>query len=85
MTLLDARAPARAPGVELLGELAGSGYESAPGLVRRADGQTCQLTPLLYALLGLVDGERSTTELAALLSDHCGKAVAAEDVEHLLT
>ena len=85
MTLVDARAPALAPGVELLGELAGSGYESAPGLVRRGDGQTCQLTPLLYALLGLLDGQRSTAELALLLSDSCGKAVTSDDVEHLLS
>lgn len=84
MTLLDARTPARAPGVELLGELGGSGYRSAPGLVRRADGQTCQLTPLLYALLGLLDGRRGTTELAEALTHHCGKAVSPQDVEHLL-
>lgn len=84
MTLLDARAPARAPGVELLGELAGSGYAAAPGLVRRADGQTCQLTPLLYALLEAVDGRRDHEQLAEVLTGHSGKAVTAEDVQHLL-
>ena len=43
------RAPARADGVELIGEMQGSGYREPPALVRRGDGQTLQLTPLLYA------------------------------------
>ena len=30
----------RADGVELIGEMAGSGYKIPPSLVRRADGQT---------------------------------------------
>ena len=46
-TLVDA--PARVDGVQLLGEMVGSGYRNPPSLVRRSDGQTLQLTPLLYA------------------------------------
>ena len=84
MPVLDARAPARAPGVELLGELTGSGYHGTPGLVRRGDGQTVQLTPLLYHLLRSIDGVRGDDELAAELSRQCGKLVAAADVRHLL-
>jgi putative peptide zinc metalloprotease protein len=76
--------PRRADGVELLGELGGSGYESTRSLVRRADGQTLQLTPLLYALLAEVDGRRGPAELAEVLSARIGKTAAAEDVEHLL-
>ena len=43
--------PARADGVQLIGEMEGSGYREPPALVRRADGQTVQLTPLLYLVL----------------------------------
>src|SRR4051812_6229677 len=55
--------PARADGLELLGEIPGSGYRQAPSLVRRRDGQTLQLTPLLYAVLEAIDGERSYPEI----------------------
>ena len=76
--------PALAPGVELLGETSGSGYAQARSLVRRADGQTLQLTGLLYALLGELDGERGPSELARALGARIDRDVAPEDVEHLL-
>jgi len=74
---------ARAEGVELLGELGGSGYRRPPGLVRRADGQTVQLTPLLYGLLEEIDGERDDDELAAALGRRIGKHVTGDDVRFL--
>ena len=40
--------PRLANGVELLGEYQGSGYAQPPSLVRRADGQVIQMSPLLY-------------------------------------
>src|SRR3954465_10689502 len=55
----------RAEGIELLGNVNGSGYEGGAALVRRADGQVVQLGPLLYALLETLDGRRSTAALAA--------------------
>ena len=51
----------RAAGVELIGELPGSGYKEPPALVRRADGQTVQLTRLLYVVLEEIDGQRGRT------------------------
>lgn len=63
----------RAEGVELLGEVHGSGYKEGAALVRRSDGQMVQLGPLMYALLERVDGERSITELASCLSESVGK------------
>jgi putative peptide zinc metalloprotease protein len=77
-------APALAPGVELLGELSGSGYRDAPSLVRRGDGQTLQVTPLLYALLSVVDGRRDEAALAEALGERLDRRVAPEDVQHLL-
>ena len=54
----DGGALRRADDIQLIGEMAGSGYRVPPSLVRRGDGQTVQLTPLLYALLESIDGER---------------------------
>ena len=84
MTVLDTGVPARAPGVELLGELTGSGYAATPGLVRRGDGQTVQLTPLLYQLLDTVDGRRDDGELARELSNRTGRDVCADDIRYLI-
>ena len=39
----------------------GSGYRTPPALARRADGQTVQLTPLLYATLAALDGQPDAT------------------------
>jgi putative peptide zinc metalloprotease protein len=78
------RAPERAAGVEMLGALVGSGYRRAPGLVRRRDGQTVQLTPLLYALLELVDARRQPAELAEELGRRVALRVTTADVERLL-
>jgi putative peptide zinc metalloprotease protein len=75
--------PARAEGVELLGGVAGSGYRRQPALVRRADGQTVQLTPLLFHLLEAIDGKRGYAELAATLSERIGKLATVEDVRFL--
>ena len=61
-TLVDA--PARVDGVQLIGEMVGSGYRTPPALVRRGDGQVLQLTPLLYLVLRRVDGRRSCAEIA---------------------
>lgn len=84
MTVIDARVPMRAPGLEFLGELRDSGYAQPPSAVRRADGQMIQLTPLLYCLLEAVDGRRDVVRLAEEVSRGYGKTVSADDVESLL-
>ncbi|MGN6300023.1 MAG: hypothetical protein ACTHN8_02905, partial [Angustibacter sp.] len=75
--------PVRADGVQLLGTVPGSGYRTAPALVRRGDGQTIQLTPLLYAVLEAVDGERTFDQVAEAVGAAVGRQVRAEDVETL--
>ncbi|HZI98475.1 MAG TPA: hypothetical protein VFD41_13200 [Actinomycetales bacterium] len=80
----DVRPPVRADGVQLLGELEGSGYRVAPALARRADGQTIQLTPLLYLILGAADGRRSIDDIAAAVGPAIGRSVGADDVRHLI-
>ena len=79
-----ALAPERAEGLELLGPLSGSGYAEAACMVRRPDGQTLQLTPLLYALLEELDGDRGPEQLAPLVSRKVGKTVSSDNVEQLL-
>jgi putative peptide zinc metalloprotease protein len=76
--------PSRPDGLELIGEMVGSGYRTAPSLVRRGDGQTLQVTPLLYAVLEAVDGRRGYDEIAERVSARTGRSVAASDVETLV-
>jgi putative peptide zinc metalloprotease protein len=83
MAVLAGEVPARADGVELIGELVGSGYRRPPALVRRADGQTIQLTPLLYQVLEEIDGRRSYDEVAAAVTTRLGRTVTADNVRHL--
>src|SRR4051794_13831114 len=72
-----------AEGLELLGEVHGSGYKEGAALVRRGDGQMVQLGPLMYALLASVDGRRDAGELAEAMSDGLGRAVEPEHVVRL--
>ena len=74
------RALARAEGLELLGEVSGSGYKDGARLVRRADGQMVQLGPLLYGLLEEIDGERDVAALAAATSQRIGRRLGPEHV-----
>ncbi|MGZ4699232.1 MAG: hypothetical protein ACXVYY_17745 [Oryzihumus sp.] len=78
------RPPAPADGLVLLGEQPGSGYRTPPSLVRRADGQTVQLTRLLYLVLEAVDGTRGPAEVAEMVSTAYGRRVAADDVRVLI-
>src|SRR3954451_17240060 len=74
---------ARAEGLELLGEVSGSGYKDGAALVRRADGQVVQLGPLTYALLEAIDGTRDHAALAAAMSERLGRRVEAEHIVRL--
>lgn len=76
--------PVRADGVQLIGAAKGSGYREPPCLVRRADGQTIQLTRLLFLVLEAIDGERDTAEVADQASARSGRLVSAENVRTLI-
>src|SRR4051812_40491405 len=71
---------ARADGLELLGDVSGSGYKDGAALVRRADGQMVQLGPLMYALLEAVDGQRDDAAIAAAMSERLRKGVDAQHI-----
>jgi putative peptide zinc metalloprotease protein len=76
--------PSRADGVDLIGELVGSGYREPPALARRGDGQTFQLTPLLYLVLDTIDGHRSFDEVAERVSAAYGRTVTPDNVRTLV-
>ena len=80
----DPVVPQLATGVSLIGEYQASGYEDPPCLLRRADGQTIQITPLLYALVEVIDGRRNTVELAEALSERIGRSVSDDNVRFLI-
>ncbi len=77
-------APVRADGVQLIGEAKGSGYREAPFLVRRADGQTIQLTRLLFLVLEGIDGERDAVDIAEYAGNRYGKLVSADNIQTLV-
>lgn len=85
MTLDQAYPPRLADGTELLGELRMSGFAQERSLIRRADGQVIQLTPLLYLIVSLMDGARGLDEIAALASGKLGRSLSAEQVRYLIT
>src|SRR5689334_3272440 len=81
---LSTDVPVRATGVELIGEMRGSGYREPPALVRRADGQMLQLTPLLYAVVEAVDGRRTEAEIAEAVSAAVGRTVSTSNIATLV-
>ena len=76
--------PVRAAGIELIGEMPGSGYRDPPALVRRSDGQMLQLTPVLYAVLEAIDGQRTVAEVAEVASAAYGRAISGQNVATLV-
>jgi putative peptide zinc metalloprotease protein len=80
----DGEGLARADGVELLGEVPGSGYRRAPAPARRGDGQVVTLTPLLHQVVTAVDGRRTVGEVAEQVSASYGRQVRPDDVRQLV-
>ncbi len=70
--------PRLLPGVEL-GELDSGSTEQAY-LLTLPDGRNYQLARPLYYLASLLDGERTTAEVAETLSDRIGRPISAEEV-----
>src|SRR4051794_21079374 len=83
-TLLQRDVPVRVAGTDLHGAQPGSGYVVPPALVRRVDGQVLQLTPVLYAVLEAIDGQRDLDEIAVVVSRVTRRHLLADDVELLV-
>src|SRR3954447_3885765 len=69
----ETRPFARAEGLELLGDVSGSGHKEGAALVRRADGQMVQLGPLMYAVLEAIDGRRDPAGVAGAATERLGR------------
>jgi putative peptide zinc metalloprotease protein len=80
----SSHAPRVAQGVELIGQYEGSGFKEAPYLARRADGQTIQLSKLLYAVAESCDGRRTYDEIAAEASRTFGRRLSARNAKTLV-
>ncbi|HEX3389134.1 MAG TPA: hypothetical protein VHT94_08865 [Streptosporangiaceae bacterium] len=76
--------PRLADGVELLGEYQNSGYRQPPSLVRRADGQVIQMSPLLYQVTCRIDGSRDAAAIAELVSADIGRTLTADQVHQVM-
>src|SRR5688500_9853752 len=72
-----------AGGVQLVGELSGSGFKDRQWLVMKG-GRFVQVGELLYRVLELADGTRTVPELASQLGSSIGRGISAENVEYLL-
>src|SRR4051795_6556226 len=64
--------------------MVGSGYRTPPALVRRGDGQTLQLTPLLYQVLQAIDGRRTCGEIATEVREAMRRDVSPDMVANLV-
>lgn len=72
-----------AEGIDLVGEFEGSGFKVTPYLVRRADGQTLQVSKLLFLVAAACDGQRSPEAVAEKVSAEFGRRVSADNVRQL--
>ena len=84
MTTVTTPTLCRAPGVELLGRMEGSGLTEPPYLVRRADGQVVQLSRLLYLMVEHADPGTDLGDIARLTGDELELRVAPDQVRHVL-
>ena len=79
-----ALAPRLAEGIEMIGEYEDSGFREAPWIARRADGQTLQLTKLLYSVASSADGQRDYAAMAQVASEDVGRRVSPDNVRFLV-
>jgi len=79
-----AGAPRLAEGIELIGELEGSGYKETPYVARRPDGQMIQMTYLLHLIAEQVDGKSDYRAIAERVSERFGRRVSANNVGFLI-
>jgi putative peptide zinc metalloprotease protein len=71
-------------GLQLLGEVRGSGLREPSYLIRRADGQVVQVSALLNLVICSLDPHRSTREILDEVSEAYGRRLTPEGLTHLL-
>ena len=73
-----------ADGLQLLGEVRGSGLRERSYLMRRADGQVVQVSELLQLVVAALDPRRTTQEVLDAVSSAYGRRLTSEGLAHLL-
>jgi len=74
----------RASGLRELGQVQGSGLRQPTYLVRRGDGQVLQVSELLRLVVREVSAERDDTQVAAAVSEACGRELTVEGLRRLI-
>ncbi|HEY8094055.1 MAG TPA: hypothetical protein VID93_09725, partial [Acidimicrobiales bacterium] len=75
----------QAAGLQLLGQVQGSGMRDPAYLVRRADDQVVQLSELLHLVVVHADPARPAADVAAAVSERYGRTLTTEGLAHLVT
>ncbi len=80
----DTAPPRLAEGVELIGEFTGSGFEEAPYIARRSDGQIVQIGKLFYIVAEEIDGESSYDEIAERATERAQRELDGELAQYIV-
>jgi putative peptide zinc metalloprotease protein len=78
-----AESPRLAEGVELIGQMKGSGYKEPPYMARRKDGQMVQLDPILHLVAERADGRRTYEQIGQEVSEAIGRGLDGDGVRML--
>lgn len=71
-------------GLQVLGQVQGSGIREPTYLLRRGDGQVVQVSELLHLVVSAVDPRRSREQVADVVSGAYGRTLTAEGLTHLV-
>lgn len=74
----------RANGLRELGQVQGSGLRHPTYLVRRGDGQVLQVSELLRLVVREVSAERDDAQVAAAVSEACGRELTVDGLRRLI-
>jgi putative peptide zinc metalloprotease protein len=80
----DTSAPRLADGVELIGEYTGSGFEEAPYIARRSDGQVVQIAKLFYLVAEEIDGQAGYDEIAERATQQARRELDGELAQYIV-
>ncbi len=75
----------RAPGLELMGRVEGSGLHHDSYLVRRGDGQVLQVSRIVQLVLEQVRPDRGADEVADVVSAAYGRRLSVDGLDHLVS
>lgn len=81
---IERSAPRLADGVELIGEFTDSGFEEAPYIVRRPDGQVVQIGKLFYVVAEEIDGEAGYDEIAERATQRARREFDGETTQYIV-